>query len=218
MLQVADTLNKTRDEILCADVDAHLRRLEQGLSSLRLLVRAMSHGNAAWNQDALLFTIDAMDQPIEAIDDLMEAAGGGGSKRCFDRGSFCKAITAVTAPAANPELVALVRKLNDAISRSNQNKADAAAAGDDKRVVELNGIDEAIGAERSDIEQAILEFPSGSIGDLVVLAKLAEHQHFYGQMSDDTPITLADSILRIFAGRPFIEPAEGGCADRPIII
>ena len=85
-------------------------------------------------------------------------------------------------------------------------------------MVELNGIDEAIGAERSEIEQAILEFLIGSTGDLVVLAKLAEHQHFYGQMSDDTPITLADSILRMFAGRPLVEPGDGGCADRPIVL
>ena len=47
------------------------------------------------SHDALLFTIDAMDQPIECIGDLMEAAEERRrSNRCYDR-----------APAANPQLV-----------------------------------------------------------------------------------------------------------------
>ena len=33
MLQIVDAPGKTRDEIPCADVDAHVRRLEQGLSN-----------------------------------------------------------------------------------------------------------------------------------------------------------------------------------------
>ena len=52
-------------------------------------MRAKSQGNAACHHDALLFTIDAMDQPI---DGLMEAAGvRSGSKRCSDRGSVATA-------------------------------------------------------------------------------------------------------------------------------
>ena len=202
MLQIADT-DKTREQILRADVDDHLRHLQHGLCTLRLLVRAMSHGVVAWNCNALLFSIDAMDEPIDAIGDLMEADEEGSRLTAT-------AVAAAPAPAANeaspppsPELVALVHKLNVGISRSNLNKPN----GRRYRCRRRGACGRAKRHRRSDrrraihVEREILEFPIRSVGDLVILAKLAEHQHYYGQMSDDTPVTLADGILKMFAFR-----------------
>ncbi|WP_143149256.1 hypothetical protein [Hyphomicrobium sp. CS1BSMeth3] len=116
-------------------------------------------------------------------------------------------------------LVAVVSRLNDAVGRANAHDALYEAemsTADENRQGQLEEISEANCVERSDLEDQIKLAPIRSIGDLVVLAKLAEHQHFYGQMDDDMPVLLADTILRMFSGRGFRDQADGKCADRPI--
>lgn len=119
----------------------------------------------------------------------------------------------------SPDLIALVHQLNDAVSRANAHDAvhgAEALTADEARKEELEEVSAAICDERYDCEQQIKQAPTRSIGDLVVLAKLAEHQHLYGQMDDDMPVLLVDTILRMFAGRGFSDQADGKCADQPI--
>jgi hypothetical protein len=214
MLQIADTPKQTREEILRADVDSHLRQIQQGLCTLRLLLKAMEQNNPACYLHALGFTIDAIDQPVEAIEDLIDRA----CERSGEMAALDPAANAARGPAS-PGIVTLIHRLNEAVLRGDQNGkklATSLAAQERVRGVELGCSEEAICAERSDIERQILEFPIASIGDLVILAKVAEHQLNYGQIADGLPIALVDAILRIFAGRSLNQ--LGRPADLPISI
>jgi len=119
----------------------------------------------------------------------------------------------------SPQLVALVHSLNVAVARANAhdalNQAEQSTA-DKARKDELEEMSSAICEVRSNLEAQIRQAPINSIADLVVLAKLAEHQHVYGQMDDEMPVLLVDTILRMFAGRGFAQDADGKYADRPI--